>query len=88
MSFGNHIGAACRSEASFYDLMPGSIVVEANESILMMPSPCWASPQRKGHRLNDEKVSIDAAIRAWRERYEAVYPVRVDEEKKKITTPE
>ena len=33
-------------------------------------------------------MSIDAAIRAWRERYEAVYPVRVDEEKKKITTPE
>ena len=89
MSFGNHIGAACRSEASFYDLMPGSIVVEANESILDDAFTLLGiTTEEKDIVLNDEKVSIDAAIRAWRERYEAVYPVRVDEEKKKITTPE
>ena len=89
MSFGNHIGAACRSEASFYDLMPGSIVVEAYESILDDAFTLLGiTTEEKDIVLNDEKVSIDAAIRAWRERYEAVYPVRVDEEKKKITTPE
>ena len=67
MSFGNHIGAACRSEASFYDLMPGSIVVEANESILDDAFTLLGiTTEEKDIVLNDEKVSIDAAIRAWR----------------------
>ncbi len=88
MAFGNQIGAAIKSDASLYDLEIGSIVVEAKETIL---DPAFEllgiTTQEKQLVINEEQVSIEAAIRAWCERYDAIYPMAVDLDGKKIQTP-
>lgn len=88
MSFGNKIGAAIKSDASLYDLSIGSIVVESKESILDDAFELLGiTTQEQQLVFNEEQASIDAAIRAWCERYDSIYPMAVDLDGEKIETP-
>ncbi len=88
MSFGNHIGAAIKSNRSLYDLEIGSIIVEAKETILDDSFELLGITTAEPTLIfNDEQASIDEAIKAWCERYAGIYPMAVDTDKGKIETP-
>lgn len=88
MAFGNKIGAAIKSDHSLYDLEIGSIVVEAKETILDDAFELLGITTQEAQLVfNEENVSIEEAIHAWCERYDAIYPMAVDQDGTKVETP-
>lgn len=88
MSFGNKIGIRVETEEPLYDLSIGSIVVESTKE-LNDPSFVLLGKTTEEPRIliNDIWLSIDEAIDVWCERYNKIYPMAVNTDLGKITTP-
>lgn len=89
MSFGNKIGVKVETKEPLYDLSLGSIVVESTKEITH-PAFTLLGTTTSDSRIsiNDIWMSVDEAVEAWCERYDAIYPIAVNKDKGKLTTPQ
>ena len=87
MAFGNKLGAAIETSEDLYGFNIGSLVVETTETI---QDPHFTLlgilTEEKNIVLNGESVSVEEALEAWMERYNEIYPVRVDLGKETLNT--
>ena len=89
MSFGNKLGVEVQTTENIFDISIGSIVVESikeihDEAFVLLGK----TTNNDNIRINEECISIEEAIAVWCERYNNIYPMRVDEEKGNIQTSE
>ncbi|MCF0106113.1 MAG: phosphoribosylformylglycinamidine synthase subunit PurQ, partial [Holdemanella sp.] len=88
MAFGNKLGVAIVTDEDVYGMNTGSIIVEANETILDDHFTLLGIiNDSKEIVINDEKVSVEDALCAWTKRYDKVYPMIVDKNKDVVPTP-
>lgn len=79
MAFGNKLGVAIQTEEDVYGFNTGSLVVEATESIMDPRFTLLGILNEEANIvINEETVSIEEALDAWKERYNELYPVNVD----------
>lgn len=88
MAFGNKLGVAIQSDEDVYGFNTGSLIVEATESI-MDPHFTLLGILNEEDKIviNDEVVTIEDALKAWKERYDDIYPMNVDLGKETLDTP-
>ena len=89
MSFGNKLGVEVKTTENIFDISIGSIVVESTKEIHDEAFVLLGKTTNNDNIcINEECISIDEAIAVWCERYNNIYPMRVDEEKGNIQTSE
>ncbi|MDY2957752.1 phosphoribosylformylglycinamidine synthase [Floccifex sp.] len=88
MAFGNKLGVAIMCDEDIYGTNIGSLVVETTEVI---HDPHFTMlgiiNDQKEIVINDEKVSMDDALKAWTKRYSDIYPMTVDPNGQVMCTP-
>lgn len=87
-TFGNKLGVDVHTSEPLYDLSLGSILVESETEIQDAAFVEIGRVSDDGVlSINDEKLSVEEAIKLWRKRYEGLYPMHVNEDKQAIETP-
>lgn len=89
MSFGNKIGVDVTSDEDMFSISIGSIIVETSAPIEDADFILLGKTTADHNiHINEETIDIDEAIHVWCERYNKIYPMTVDQDGEKITTPE
>ena len=89
MSFGNKIGVDVTSDEDMFSISIGSIIVETSAPIEDADFILLGKTTADHNiHINEETIDIDEAIDVWCERYNKIYPMTVDQDGEKITTPE
>lgn len=85
MAFGNKIGVDVETKEAVFDPMIGSLVVEANEEI---EAPHFIylgkTTQEPIIQINQDRLTIDEALKIWEKRYHDLYPRIVNENKEAV----
>ncbi len=83
MAFGNKLGVAIMTDEDVYGTNIGSLIVETT-AVINDPhfTMLGIVNDTKEIVINEEKVSVEKALKAWQARYHDIYPMTVDNGKK------